>query len=115
MVANIIVIIFLSVGCFFFVIGTTGLFRLPDIFSRLHLATKCDTLGAISVLVAAAISAGWSFDILRLVVISLLLLISSATCGHAIGRSAIKNGLKYFRKEPPAINSGKVAKSAPGT
>ena len=89
-------------------VGTTGLLRLPDVFSRLHVSTKCDTLGAMSILLAAAIYAGWSYAVLRLAVIALFLFISSATCGHAIGRSAIKNGLRYFRKESLLTNSGKV-------
>ena len=112
MIAEIIVIIFLLIGCFFFVVGTTGLLRLPDVFSRLHPATKCDTLGAGSILLAMAIYTGWSYDVPRLAIIGFFLLISSATSGHAIGRSAIRSGLKHFQKESPVENSGEVDRNA---
>ncbi|MCL0092898.1 monovalent cation/H(+) antiporter subunit G, partial [Dehalococcoidia bacterium] len=38
-------VFFLSVGALFFLIGTIALLRFPDVYTRLHGATKCDTLG----------------------------------------------------------------------
>lgn len=32
-------------GCFFYLAGTVGLLRLPDVFTRLHALTKADNLG----------------------------------------------------------------------
>lgn len=72
---------------------------MPDVFSRLHPSTKCDTLGAGSTLLAMIIYGGWSSDIPRLVAIGFFLLISSATCGHAIARCALKNGMSLRKKE----------------
>ena len=115
MIKNVIVVILTSIGCLFFLVGTCGLLRLPDVFSRLHPSTKCDTLGAGSIILAMAVYAGWSFDAFRLIVIGFFLLVSSATCGHAIGRSAVKSGLRYFRKEPAAETLGGVKESAPDT
>lgn len=97
MTTNLIVIVLLLSGCFFFIVGTVGVLRLPDVFSRLHPSTLCDTLGAGSVLLAMAIYGGWPNDIFRLALIGFFLLISSAVCGHAIGRSAIKSGLKCYQ------------------
>ena len=39
MARNIIVAVFCCIGTFFFIVGTTGLLRMPDLFSRLHPAT----------------------------------------------------------------------------
>jgi multicomponent Na+:H+ antiporter subunit G len=96
LIRDIVVSALLLTGCFFFLAGTIGVLRLPDVFTRLHPSTKCDTLGAGSVLTAMAIYSGWSGDIFRLAVIGFFLLISSATCGHAIGRSARKTGIHVF-------------------
>lgn len=115
LVRDIIVSALLVTGCFFFLAGTIGVLRLPDIFTRLHPSTKCDTLGAGSVLVAMAIHGGWSGDIFRLAIIAFFLLISSATCGHAIGRSALKIGLRYYTlKDSQSVNErrDKNARSA---
>ncbi len=91
---------FCAVGALFFVIGTTGLLRMPDFFSRLHPSTKCDTLGGCSVLVGMMVYSGWTWEIPRLLVIAGFLLIYSATCGHAMGRSAFLRGMAVWRRAP---------------
>lgn len=115
MIANIAAIIFLSIGCFFLTVVTIGLFRLPDALSRLHLSSKCDTLGAISIFIASAIYTGWSYDILRVVAIGFLLVITSVTSSHAIGRSALKMGLGNLKEGSPLSNRESGEKSASST
>lgn len=99
MIAKVIAVILCSVGTFFFIIGTTGLLRLPDVFTRLHSSTKCDTMGAGSILIGLAVYSGVSWDVLKLIIVLGFLFISSATTGHAIGRSAVKQGITPWRKE----------------
>ncbi len=89
MIADVLTTVFLVIGCFFLLMVTVGLFRLPDALSRLHLTNKSDTIGKLSVLLAAAIYIGWSPEVLRLLVIGALLAITSITSSHAIGRSLI--------------------------
>jgi multicomponent Na+:H+ antiporter subunit G len=98
MAAEVIAAIFCAIGVFFFIVGTTGLLRLPDVFSRLHTSTKCDTLGAGSVLIGMAVYVGWSWDLFKLLAIVGFLLLSSATCGYAIANSAHKQGIRPWRK-----------------
>jgi monovalent cation/proton antiporter MnhG/PhaG subunit len=106
MARNIVVAVFCCIGTFFFIIGTTGLLRMPDLFTRLHPATKCDTLGACSVMIGMCVYAGWSFDTLKLLLIIFFLLLSSATIGHSIGRSAVKRGIRPWRKEDKGGQDG---------
>jgi multicomponent Na+:H+ antiporter subunit G len=106
MAKDIVAAVFCCIGTFFFLLGTTGLLRMPDIFTRLHPSTKCDTLGACSVIVGMAVYSGWSWDMLKLVLIACFLLLSSATCGHAIGRSALKRGIEYWKKESGEVDDG---------
>lgn len=106
MAVDIIAVIFISIGTVFFIIGTTGLLRMPDLFTRLHPATKCDTLGACSVMIGLAVYGGLTFATLKLLVIVFFLLISSATCGHAIGRSALKRDIQPWRKEGERRHDG---------
>lgn len=115
MIANLITIIFLLVGLFFLIVVVIGLFRLPDVLSRLHISSKCDTLGTISILVASAIYIGWSYDILRLVTIGFLLTITSVTSSHAIGRSVLKMKPGDFKGEPSMPNPGSREKNVPDT
>jgi monovalent cation/proton antiporter MnhG/PhaG subunit len=106
MAQDIVAAVFCCIGTFFFLIGTTGLMRMPDIFSRLHPSTKCDTLGACSVIVGMAVYSGWSWDILKLMLIAAFVLLYSATCGHAIGRSALRRDIKYWRRERMEAEDG---------
>ena len=43
-VLSVIAIILILLGLFFFFAGTVGILRLPDFYSRLHAAGKCDSL-----------------------------------------------------------------------
>lgn len=44
--------LFLLIGGFFLFVGSLGLVRLPDVYCRMHAATKATTLGLTGVLVA---------------------------------------------------------------
>jgi len=98
---RIIAMIFAVIGIFFFIVGTTGLLRLPDFYCRTHAATKCDTLGSCSILLGLAIYEKFSFEALKILVLFALVLISSPTMGHAIARAAFRRGLQPWRKVAP--------------
>jgi len=93
-----IIVFFSLTGVFFFIAGTVGLLRCPDLYARLHPSTKCDTLGACSIILALCIYSGFSFVTLKLLAIAFFLLLSSATCGHSIGRSAFRNHIVPWHK-----------------
>lgn len=44
-IRNVLSLAALGGGVLFFVAGTVGLLRFPDVFSRLHAVTKADTVG----------------------------------------------------------------------
>ena len=115
MIASVSAIIFLLIGCFFLTVVTIGLFRLPDALSRIHLSSKCDTLGALSIFLASAILSGWSYDLLRVVAISFLVVITSVTSSHAIGRSVLKMALRNYEEEPPLSDPDSEEKNVSDT
>ena len=115
MIADIIAIIFLLIGCFFLTVVSIGLFRLPAVLSRIHLSSKCDTLGALSIFLASAIYIGWSYDVLRLVAIGFLVVTTSVTSSHAIGRSALKMQPGDFKEELSPSNREGREENAPDT
>ena len=49
--------VFLIVGAGFSLLAAAGIYRFPDLYTRLHAATKAGTVGAGFVLLAVAISA----------------------------------------------------------
>jgi multicomponent K+:H+ antiporter subunit G len=58
MTAETIVSIALLIGAFFTLVGSIGLVRFPDFYSRLHAPTKASTLGLGAFLVASLIHFG---------------------------------------------------------
>lgn len=79
-------------GVFFFSVGVVGLLRFPDIYTRLHATTKCDTLGAGLMLIGLALQGGPTVAI-KLVIIIILLWIANPTAAHAIARAALNSGI----------------------
>jgi multicomponent Na+:H+ antiporter subunit G len=80
----------LSAGGFFFLAGTVGLLRFPDTLSRLHSLTKADNIGLGFVVAALAIQAGTLAVALKLVLIWLLALLSSAVSAYLIGGHVLR-------------------------
>lgn len=89
---------FVSAGAVFFVAGTIGLLRFPDVYSRLHALGKADNLGLGLLVIGLAISADRLLDVVHLVLIWLLVLVSSATTSHLIARNALKRGVSPWTR-----------------
>ena len=87
-----------AAGTVFFVAGTVGLLRFPDVYSRLHALGKADNLGLGLLVIGLAISADRLLDVVHLVLIWLLVLVSSATTSHLIARNALKRGVSPWTR-----------------
>ena len=79
-----LILILFSGGLFFFSVGTIGLLRLPDFFTRAHSAAKCDTLGALLCLFGLIVYSGFTTTSLKLLVIIVFIWISNPTATHLI-------------------------------
>ena len=77
-----------SLGTFFFVAGTVGLLRFPDVPTRLHALTKVDNLGLGLVVLGLLPHAGGLLGALKLVMVWLFALISGAIVTQLIARAA---------------------------
>ena len=60
---GVVTMLFILTGIFFFFVGSLGLIRFPDALTRAHGAAKCDTLGAILILIGLIIQTGFEFFI----------------------------------------------------
>ncbi|WP_228243331.1 monovalent cation/H(+) antiporter subunit G [Porphyrobacter sp. GA68] len=92
MIADVITVTLISIGLFFFIAGTAGFIRFPDVHSRLHALTKADNLGLGFVVlgVVAQADSGWS--VLKLLLVWLLALTAAATTAQLIARFALPPG-----------------------
>ncbi len=78
----------LLAGGFFVFVAALGVLRLPDVFMRMHAATKAGTLGAGLVLVAAAVLFGELAVAVKGVVVFVFLLLTAPVAAHVLGRAA---------------------------
>jgi multicomponent Na+:H+ antiporter subunit G len=80
--------VLLVLSAVFFLAGTVGLLRFPDVHSRLHALTKADNLGLGLVVVALLVQSGSVGSAAKLIMIWLLVLVASATACHLVAREA---------------------------
>lgn len=66
-------------GAGFFLAGTVGILRYPDLHTRLHAVTKADNVGLGLLVAGLALLSGSIVVAIKLVLIWLLVLIASAT------------------------------------
>ena len=85
--------ILLLVGSVFTLIGSIGIVRMPDVFTRLHAAGITDTLGAAGVLLGLALKAGFCLLLVKLLLMLVFLLLLNPTACHALARAAL-HGLR---------------------
>jgi multicomponent Na+:H+ antiporter subunit G len=80
-------IVAIVVGAFFYLAGTVGLLRFPDAYTRLHALTKADNLGLVLVVIGLLPQVGTVLMGLKLVLVWLLVMLSSAAVSQLIARS----------------------------
>lgn len=74
--------------------GAIGLFRFPDFFTRLHAASITDTLATGLIVLGLILQANSLLMVLKLGLVLAILLYTSPTSAHSLGKSAIRDGLR---------------------
>jgi multicomponent Na+:H+ antiporter subunit G len=91
---DIITIIAVSAGAFFFLAGTVGLLRFPDTLTRLHALTKADNLG-LGLLVLGLLPQAESLrDGIKLICVWIIVLLAGATVSQLIAYAARREGAR---------------------
>jgi multicomponent Na+:H+ antiporter subunit G len=87
-VIDILSALLILAGLFFYLAGSIGLLRLPDLYSRLHALTKADNLGLGLLVAGLALHTQDLLIMLKMALIWLAVLAASATSAHLIARQA---------------------------
>jgi multicomponent Na+:H+ antiporter subunit G len=88
LVLDVLSVLAIAAGAFFFLAGTVGLLRFPDPLTRLHPLTKADNLGLGLVVLGLLPQVDWPLGALKLIVVWLLVLLAGATVAQLIARVA---------------------------
>ena len=94
-----IVTILVLFGVFFSIVAGIGILRLPDMYSRLHAASKSSTLGVSLVLLAVFIYFWYFEDQLEITLILALVFIYiiAPTGAHMLARSALHSDVEPYQ------------------
>jgi len=88
----------LIAGAVFFLAGTLGLLRFPDVYTRLHALTKADNLGLGLMISGLALQAGTWAAAGKLLLIWLLVLLAGASVAHLIAHGALRKGIRIWKR-----------------
>ncbi|WP_100372204.1 monovalent cation/H(+) antiporter subunit G [Bacillus sp. FJAT-45037] len=92
---EIILSIFILLGGFLSLLGSIGIIRFPDVYGRLHAATKSATLGVISIMFATFLYFFLTHDMFigKLLLTILFVFLTAPVAGMMMGRSAYRVGV----------------------
>lgn len=98
MLSDYLTVFLLLAGGGFFLAGTVGLLRFPDVYTRLHALTKADNVG-LGLMVAGLMVQAPSWAVAgKLLLIWLLVMLAGASVGHLVARSSLQRGIKPWRR-----------------
>ncbi|PRX97336.1 monovalent cation/H(+) antiporter subunit G [Allonocardiopsis opalescens] len=89
---DIITAVFLPLGAAFSLIGCVGLLRFPDLYGRLHAATKPDTVGLIFILIGAAPQLRSPGAMVAMLLVAMFQLMTMPVVAATLGRVAYGRG-----------------------
>ena len=84
--------VLLIVGAFFAVVASIGLIRLPDVYSRMHAASKAGTVGSGLMMIALAVTAADSGTAIRALAGLVFFILTAPIAAHLLARAAYKVG-----------------------
>ncbi len=104
MITGLFVGLLLLVSLVFNCLGVVSLYRFPDVYTRLHGATKCTTFGTLFAIFALLLYSFVRFMavegesrflvfFIHLVIAGAVLMISNPTGAHALARAAHRTGI----------------------
>lgn len=100
-VREIVALILLVPGVFVLLLGSVGLVRFPDFYTRLHPAGKSETMGASLVVLSLAVHEGFDLVALKVLLVQVFIYFGNPAATAAMGRAAWRAGLRPFTGAVP--------------
>ena len=102
---DILVVLLLLIGLFFFLGSAVGILRMPDFYTRLHPAGKTDTLGTFAMVAGLAIYNLHHFSLesvllsFKMFLIVFFVFLSSPAATHSIVDAGMRAGLRHWTQK----------------
>ena len=93
--------LFLVAGLFFMLVAAVGLYRMPDVYNRMHAATKSVTLGITFMLIALLLAAPLFTDgilglFAKIVLIVVFQFVANPVGAHMLSKAAHLDGVEQW-------------------
>lgn len=88
--------ILIVIGSMFVLTASIGILRLPDLYTRMHAASKAGTLGSCTMLIALAVDAGDLAIAMRALAAVLFFLLTAPISAHLLAKAAHAAGYKLW-------------------
>ncbi|MGQ7793809.1 monovalent cation/H(+) antiporter subunit G [Faunimonas sp. B44] len=85
------------IGAGFALVGAVGIVRFPDLYTRMHAASKAGTIGSGIILIALAVDAMQFGVATRALAGVVFLLLTAPVAAHLLARAAVSAGLRPWR------------------
>lgn len=89
---------FLLFGAVMTLVAAIGCLRLPDLYTRMHAATKSGTVGIMGIVIAMMIHACEISAVFRGILVILFFLLTAPVAAHMIGRAGYRSGVPLWDK-----------------
>ena len=96
MIREILVCIFLLGGGLLSLVAAVGVIRLPDLFTRMHAATKTGTVGVSAIVIGMMIHFSEVTVTSRGILVIAFFLLTAPVAAHMIGRAAYRSGVSLW-------------------
>jgi multicomponent K+:H+ antiporter subunit G len=110
MIVEALVALLLMVGAVFTVIGSIGLVRLPDFYTRLHGPTKATTLGVGSLIVASVVYFAFIGEGLELrdLLVTIFLFMTAPVSAHLLAKAGLRVRVASVTSRPRETHGHKL-------
>lgn len=95
---DIMIGVLILLGSFFVFVAGFGLLRMPDLYIRMHAATKAGTLGIGFTVAAVAVFFGTLHTVVIALAIFFFFLLTAPVGAHILGRASYVSGVKPWEK-----------------
>jgi multicomponent Na+:H+ antiporter subunit G len=102
----------LIIGAFFTLVAAVGVVRFPDVYTRMHAASKTGTVGSGVMLLAIAVNSG-QFDVVTRAVAGIIFfLLTAPLAAHLLARAAYCTGVRPWQGTKPDELAGHYEQSS---
>lgn len=88
---------FLLVGCLFALLAAIGVVRMPDIYCRMHSATKAGAFGSALILIAVMIAHPSPRVLIECLAILFFFYLTAPIAAHLVGRVCYRSKLPIWK------------------